>query len=82
MSAFTTVEQAMHTTDLMLIGTNALIVVATIILAFYTAKAANETAREMRREDGRIMRMLIRRNRKARHARRQRREQDNVRKLG
>lgn len=58
----------------LLLLSNALIIIATIALSYYTAKAANETARMIHRDDNRVIRALIRRNKAARHARRQARQ--------
>ncbi len=72
-----------HMTDALLIGSNFLIIAATIALAYYTAKVANETAREVRKDDARIIRLLVKRNSNARHARRQKRQEaENIRRLG
>jgi hypothetical protein len=58
---------------------------ATVALSYYTAKVAHETEKEIHQEDSRIIRMLIRRNKAARHAKRQaqaeKEKQDNVRRL-
>lgn len=65
------VEAASHTTDLLLIGSNGLVVLVSLALTFYTARAANETAREVKKDDSRIIRLLVRRSvpRNAKHAR-------------
>lgn len=73
----TTTESALHLTDVLLVSSNVLIVLATIALAYYTAKVANETAREVRKDDARIIRLLVRKNRAAKHAK----GADNVRKI-
>lgn len=62
------VENAMHLTDQLLIGSNFLIILATVALSYYTAKAAQETAREVKREDSRILRLLVKKNRNAKHS--------------
>lgn len=64
------VEAVSHTTDLLLIGSNVVVVIATLGLSYYTAKAANETAREVKRDDSKIIRLLVRRGipRNAKHA--------------
>jgi hypothetical protein len=64
------VEAASHTTDLLLIGSNGLVVLVSLALTFYTARAANETAREVKRDDSRIIRLLVRRGipKDAKHA--------------
>lgn len=64
----TAVESTSHLTDQLLIGTNVLIVLVSLALSYYTARAAQETAREVKKEDSRIMRLLVRRNKNARHA--------------
>lgn len=56
--------------EAMLLISNALIILATIALSYYTAKAANETARQIHKDDNRVIRALIRKNKAARHARR------------
>lgn len=61
-------ESAMHLTDQLLIGSNFLIILATVALSYYTAKAAQETAREVKKEDSRILRLLVKRNRSAKHS--------------
>lgn len=65
---FTLETNAMHLTDQLLIGSNFLIILATVALSYYTAKAAQETAREVKREDSRILRLLVRKNKSAKHA--------------
>lgn len=76
MNPFTalTVLSTAHLTDQLLIGSNFLIIAATIALAYYTAKVANETAQQIHRDDNRVIRALIR-NRKARHAKRRARQE-------
>lgn len=56
------------TVDVLLIGSNALVIISSFAVAYFTAKSAEDTAKSIHADDSKVIRALIRNNRNARHA--------------